>query len=148
LVSDYLDLTEPVALRRLNDLEGKLSFEPHAIQRDALAALQRTRQDGFSAGLVVLATGLGKTWLAAFDSDRPEFRRILFVAHREEILTQAISTFRQIQPDARIGRLAAAQREIQADFVFASVQTLGRVNHLSHFRPDDFDYIVIDEFHH
>jgi HKD family nuclease len=122
--------------------------EPHAIQRDALAALQRTRQDGFSAGLVVLATGLGKTWLAAFDSNHPEFRRVLFVAHREEILSQAVSTFRRIHPGARIGRLAGEQREIQADFLFASVQTLGRISHLPHFQPDDFDYIVIDEFHH
>ena len=47
--------------------------EPHAIQQRALTALEQTREDGFSAGLVVLATGLGKTWLAAFDSDRPEF---------------------------------------------------------------------------
>ena len=57
--------------------------EPHAIQRDALAALVQTRQQGFTAGLVVLATGLGKTWLAAFDTARLEFNRILFVAHRE-----------------------------------------------------------------
>jgi HKD family nuclease len=56
--------------------------EPHAIQREALGELGLTRKEGFTAGLVVLATGLGKTWLAAFDSDRPEFRRILFVAHR------------------------------------------------------------------
>jgi HKD family nuclease len=124
------------------------SPEPHAIQRDALAALMRTRQQGFTAGLVVLATGLGKTWLAAFDAARLEFNRILFVAHREEILTQAISTFRRIYPNARIGRLSGEQREIQAHFLFASVQTLARTNHLSHFRPDDFDYIVIDEFHH
>ena len=74
------------------------SLEPHAVQRDALVALMRTRQEGFTAGLVVLATGLGKTWLAAFDSARSEFHRILFVAHREEILTQAISTFRQNLP--------------------------------------------------
>jgi superfamily II DNA or RNA helicase/HKD family nuclease len=132
----------------LDDEPPAPSPEPHAIQRDALAALVRTRQEGFSAGLVVLATGLGKTWLAAFDTARLEFNRILFVAHREEILSQAISTFRRIYPNARIGRLAGEQREIDAHFLFASVQTLGRINHLSRFRPDDFDYIVIDEFHH
>ena len=95
---------------------------------------------------MVLATGLGKTWLAAFDSDRPEFPRILFVAHREEILNQAIQVFRRIRPTSRIGRIAE-QRETSADLVFASVQTLGRVPHLSRFQPDDFDYIVVDEFH-
>ena len=121
---------------------------PHPIQDDALAALVRTRQEGFTAGLVVLATGLGKTWLAAFDSDRFEFRRILFVAHRDEILDQAIKTFRQIRPTARCGRVGGDKYEIRSDCVFASVQTLGRINHLSQFQPDDFDYIIVDEFHH
>ena len=60
---------------------------------EALRALEETRAEGATAGLVVLATGLGKTWLSAFDSHRPEFRRILFVAHREEILTQSRATF-------------------------------------------------------
>src|SRR5262249_31669311 len=113
---------------------------PHAIQQEALSALAQTREEGFTAGLVVLATGLGKTWLAAFDSNRPGFNRILFVAHREEILNQAIETFRQVRPSARIGRLAGENRETDADFVFASVQTLGRFNHLARFQPDDFDY--------
>lgn len=122
--------------------------EPHAIQVDALAALERTREEGFSAGLVVLATGLGKTWLAAFDCDRPEFNRVLFVAHREEILDQAVAAYRRVLPSAHIGRLVAERREIDADLLFASVQTLGRTNHLTRFRPNQFDYIVIDEFRH
>jgi superfamily II DNA or RNA helicase len=121
---------------------------PHAIQREALAALVLTRQEGFTAGLVVLATGLGKTWLAAFDSDRSEFRRVLFVAHREDILNQAIATFRKTRPTAAIGRLGGDKYEIHSDFVFASVQTLSRIDHLSQFQPDHFDYIAIDEFHH
>lgn len=122
--------------------------EPHAIQALALAALERTREDGYSAGLVVLATGLGKTWLAAFDSNRPEIGRILFVAHREEILAQATDTFRQVRPTARIGRLGGGVQETDADLLFASVQTIGRTNHLSRLAPDAFDYVVIDEFHH
>ena len=69
------------------------------IQQAALSALEETRAAGNQAGLVVLATGLGKTWLSAFDTNRPEFRRVLFVAHREEILNQALDTFRRIRPD-------------------------------------------------
>lgn len=122
--------------------------EPHAIQKQALAALEQTRQDGFTAGLVVLATGLGKTWLAAFDSNRLEYHRILFVAHREEILNQAIETFRRVRPTARIGRLSGDHKEADADLLFASVQTLGKLNQIRQFRPDAFDYVVIDEFHH
>ncbi len=122
--------------------------EPHNVQRQALAALEQTRQDGFTAGLVVLATGLGKTWLAAFDSDRLEYRRVLFVAHREEILNQAIETFRRVRPAARIGRLSGDHKDTETGLLFASVQTLGKMNQIKEFRPDDFDYIVIDEFHH
>ena len=121
---------------------------PHSIQQQALAALEKTRKEGYSAGLVVLATGLGKTWLSAFDSDRSEFRRVLFVAHREEILNQAIDNFRQVRPNASIGRMDASQRDVNADLLFASVQTLGRIEHLRTFAPNAFDYIVIDEFHH
>jgi superfamily II DNA or RNA helicase len=122
--------------------------EPRGIQAEALAALERTRGESYTAGLVVLATGLGKTWLAAFDSDRGAFRRILFVAHREEILDQAVATFRRIRPSARIGRLGAGRREIDADLLFASVQTLARAEHLERFAADAFDYVVVDEFHH
>ena len=121
---------------------------PHMIQVRALAALQETRAAGFTAGLVVLATGLGKTWLSAFDSNRREFRRILFVAHREEILTQAMETFRVCRPKARLGRYNGTHKDYDAEVLFASIQTLGRIANLRHFVPDQFDYIVVDEFHH
>jgi superfamily II DNA or RNA helicase/diadenosine tetraphosphate (Ap4A) HIT family hydrolase len=121
---------------------------PHAIQLQALEALEETRREGYSAGLVVLATGLGKTWLSAFDSDRTEFNRVLFVAHREEILNQAIDNFRRVRPNASIGRMIGSQRDSSTDLIFASVQTLGRIEHLSRFAPTAFDYIIIDEFHH
>jgi superfamily II DNA or RNA helicase/diadenosine tetraphosphate (Ap4A) HIT family hydrolase/HKD family nuclease len=121
---------------------------PHSIQREALAALEATRAEGNTAGLVVLATGLGKTWLSAFDSDRPEFRRILFIAHREEILTQAMRTFRAIRPLATLGYYTGAEKTPEADVVFASIQTLGHARHLRRFEPRQFDYIVVDEFHH
>ena len=121
---------------------------PHAIQRRALAALEETRREGYGAGLVVLATGLGKTWLSAFDSDRKEFRRILFVAHREEILNQAIETFRRCRPKSRLGRYTGQDKDLTADVLFASIQTLGKLAHLRQFPSDAFDYIVVDEFHH
>ena len=121
---------------------------PHLIQLEALTALQNSRREGNSAGLVVLATGLGKTWLSAFDSNQLGFERVLFVAHREEILDQAIKTFRRIRPDATIGRYTGTEKVPEADVLFASIQTLGRQHHLRQFDRDRFDYIVIDEFHH
>jgi len=122
--------------------------EPHEVQKEALEALEATRAQGARAGLVVLATGLGKTWLSAFDSNRPEFQRILFVAHREEILGQAMETFRRIRREDRLGYYTGKGKDEGADVVFASVQTLGRQAHLRRFDRDAFDYIVVDEFHH
>lgn len=122
--------------------------EPHVIQREALDALEASRAQGNAAGLVVMATGLGKTWLAAFDSAKKEFRRVLFVAHREEILAQAMNTFRRIRPDAYLGFYSGQEKAPDADVLFASIQTLGRTAHLQLFAPKTFDYIVVDEFHH
>ncbi len=122
--------------------------EPHEIQRQALAALEQTCANRNAAGLVVLATGLGKTWLSAFDSNRREVKRILFVAHREEILEQAMRTFRAIRPDATLGYYTGRDRAPQADVLFASIQTLGRREHMRRFDPHAFDYVIIDEFHH
>ncbi len=132
------------------ELDAQLSPPtPHGVQAESLAALELTRDAGNRAGLVVLATGLGKTWLAAFDST-PErgFDRVLFVAHRDEILQQAAETFARIRPDAVCGFYTGVAKDAGADLVFASVQTLSRSAHLEVFAADAFDYVVIDEFHH
>src|SRR5690606_6062425 len=128
--------------------ERELPPEPHEVQRRSLAALSDSRAQGYWRGLVVLATGLGKTWLAAFDAVQLQARRVLFVAHREEILHQAAQTFLRVMPDSRVGYYMGQQRDTQVDVLCASVQTLGKDVHLERFSPLHFDYIVIDEFHH
>ncbi len=121
---------------------------PNDVQKQALAALDQSRQEGYCRGLVVLATGLGKTWLSAFDAVQMGARRILFVAHREEILYQAAETYLRIKPDSRVGFYMGKQRDRTVDILCASVQTLGKEAHLDRFSPQHFDYIVVDEFHH
>ncbi len=135
---------EPVGIDAATDLTAPPT--PHDVQQEALAALIASRRDGQCAGLVVLATGLGKTWLAAFDS--APFERILFVAHREEILLQARDTFRRVRPLSSLGLYAGGTKDGAADVLFASIATLGRLTHLSMFARDRFNYIVVDEFHH
>jgi superfamily II DNA or RNA helicase len=96
----------------------------------------------------VAATGIGKTYLAAFDSKG--YEKILFVAHREEILKQAVQSFKNVRTDKSTGFFYADNKSLEADIVFATVQTLGKREYLNldYFSPDHFDYIVIDEFHH
>ena len=120
--------------------------EPRPIQQEALAALAETRVKGFRAGMVTMATGLGKTWLAAFDAAQLRVARVLFIAHREEILKQSRDVFRQVMPTATMGLYTGDDKQPDADFVFATVQTMAR--YLDQFPADSFDYLVVDEFHH
>ena len=85
-------------------------FSPRGAQIEALYHLKKTREEGFDKGLVVAATGIGKTYLAAFDSR--EYKRILFVAHREEILKQAEKSFKNVRPLSECGFFMGNQKEI------------------------------------
>ncbi|HRI07520.1 MAG TPA: DEAD/DEAH box helicase family protein, partial [Nannocystaceae bacterium] len=122
--------------------------EPHAIQQEVLRCLRRTREEGFARGLVVMATGLGKTFLAAFDFLHHGGRRALFVAHREEILRQAADAWARVLPDRSIGFLTGGEKTPDAEILFASIFTIARDQHLRDFSPEHFDYVVVDEFHH
>lgn len=130
--------------------EELLPAIPNTFQQEALEALELTRNAGYKRGLVVMATGIGKTWLAAFDTQQIKAKRILFVAHREEILDQAEATFLRINPKLTVGRYTGKKKsEISnKDMFFASIQTLGKLKNLNDFEQDYFDYIIVDEFHH
>ncbi|AWB34837.1 DUF3427 domain-containing protein [Orrella marina] len=121
---------------------------PRLHQRHALAALHAARTRGMTKGLVVLATGMGKTYLAAFDARQMQAGKILFVAHREEILLQAQESFLGVMPRKRVGMYGGKQKDPESDLLFASIQTMGRAAHLERFGKDHFDYIIVDEFHH
>ncbi|MUG70586.1 DNA helicase [Paenibacillus validus] len=121
-------------------------IHPRFAQIDALDALERTLEEEYDKAMVVMATGLGKTYLAGFFAQR--FKRVLFVAHREEILFQAKRSFQRIMPDKTFGFYNGVMKEGNADCVFASIYTLGMKKHRESFAQDQFDLIVVDEFHH
>lgn len=123
-------------------------YRPRGAQLEALYALNQTREEGADKALIQAATGVGKTYLAAFDSVK--FGRVLFVAHRKEILGQAERSFRNVRPSDSTGFFDSTRRDTGSKLIFASVETLGQPKYLNekYFRPDAFDYIVIDEFHH
>jgi len=92
--------------------------------------------------------GIGKTYLAAFDSKN--YERVLFVAHREEILKQAADSFKNVRQSDDYGFFYSDQKDINKHVIFALVQTLGKKEYLNekYFPRDYFSYICIDEFHH
>ena len=128
----------------LKDLKSALD---RGAQIEALYALENSRAEGATKGLVQAATGVGKTYLAAFDSEK--YERVLFVAHREEILKQAAVSFRNVRKSNDYGFFYGKRKDTDKSVIFASVATLGRSEYLTKdfFAPDYFDYLVIDETH-
>ncbi|MCP3935378.1 MAG: DEAD/DEAH box helicase family protein, partial [Actinomycetia bacterium] len=127
-------------------------IEPYPFQRQILERLQVERRKGYPHNLVVAATGTGKTIIAAHDYrnlrrdlDRA---RLLFVAHRKEILEQSQTMFRHVLRDGSFGELWVDGRRPQRwDHVFASVQSI-RANDVEALDPEQFDVVIVDEFHH
>ena len=138
----YDDQNEIVAQDKITPM-----YRPRGAQIEALYALQQNRSEGAARALVHAATGIGKTYLAAFDSRN--YRRVLYVAHRQEILNQARASFANIRDD-EAGFFGNNRKDTSQNLIFAMVETLGKKKYLNdqYFKPDDFDYIVIDEFHH
>ena len=131
--------------------------EPRPWQSGALEKLAQLRHDGFRRALIAVATGLGKTWLAAFDAIQMgqtlgHCPRILVVAHRAEILTQAEATLRSALshswPHVQTSWFLGPHADSGGDLVIASVQKLTRPEGLAMLDAICFDYAIIDEVHH
>ena len=156
------------AYREIADTYRKKHFEPesedeHHVpdprpwQKNALSALQRIRDSGYRRALVAVATGMGKTWLAAFDvrqvgeelNRRP---RVIVIAHRSHILVQAESALSCVLEDAFGPGITSWYIGSRSDFsgtlVVASVQKLARPDGLKKLAEERFDYAIIDEVHH
>ena len=142
------DLAKYDNLEDNEDTKVEVLFQPRGAQIEALYALEDSRLEGVTKGLVQAATGVGKTYLAAFDSAK--YERVLFVAHREEILKQAAISFRNVRHSDDYGFFYGKQKDTDKAVILASVATLGRNEYLTEdfFAPDYFDYVIIDEFHH
>ena len=127
------------------DTKVEVLFRPRGAQIEALYALEDSRMEGATKGLVQAATGVGKTYLAAFDSAK--YERVLFVAHREEILKQAAISFKNVRQSDDYGFFHGKQKDTEQSVIFASVATLGRKEYLTEefFAQDYFDYLIIDD---
>ena len=123
--------------------------EANVAQKEALIALKKTRNEqNQNKGLVVMATGMGKTILSALDVAELNPKKILFVAHRDLIIEKSKKTFEYFMPSKKYGFYMGEDKDAKKDYIFASIQTLGKKNHLEKFKKDNFDYIIVDEFHH
>ncbi len=137
------------------DFTRFFDLRPYAFQEQILEDIQRERRSGINRHLVIAATGTGKTMIAAFDYRRFARERadkgrpsLLFIAHREEILRQAMASFRHVLQDHEFGDLlVGGARPSQDRHLFCTVQSWN-ARGLDRLAPEHFDYVVLDEAHH
>ena len=150
---------------RKTKIKQKNEFVPNSMQKRVLQKLRETRINENKKGLVISATGTGKTYLAAMDIkqffeinsntenklfEKPKISNIkfLFIAHREELLENAMNVFSRILKIDKneFGRIYGGLKETNKSMIFASIQSLR--NCYNEFKHNFFDYIIVDEFHH
>ncbi|MGL5207251.1 MAG: DUF3427 domain-containing protein [Acidaminococcaceae bacterium] len=129
------------------EVEQFEKINPNKMQIEALAGIEALRLQGKNKGLLISATGTGKTYLSAFDVKRMQPKRFLFVVHREIIADEARKSFaRVLGPEAKMGMYTGGNKTNEP-YLFATVQTISKEENLKCFEKNEFDYIVIDEAH-
>lgn len=146
IYQNQLIQTQKLKLEESTDLQQIIT--PNSMQMEALENLRRLRSDGKNKALIISATGTGKTYLSAFDALAFNPRKLLFVVHRLTIAKDSLYTFKSVfGSEKSMGLYSGNQRELDCDFVFSTIQTISKPNHLDNFAKDHFDYIIIDETH-
>lgn len=123
-------------------------IKPNRMQQTALDNLKKLRDGGQTKGLLISATGTGKTYLSAFDALDFQPKRLLFIVHRENIAKAAMQSFNRVMKGNKtLGLYSSTAKDLGADYIFTTIQTISRDSHLHGFGQSTFDYIVIDETH-
>lgn len=157
---DQLQLEVALRDEKMGDIKNQklylVDIRPYPYQQEILDRLEAERTiRQHTRNLIVAATGTGKTVISALDYKR--FRkqspkganRLLFIAHREEILSQSIQCFRNVLRDENFGELfVGSYRPSQLDHLFMSIQTFNAQAFNEKTTADFYDYIIVDEFHH
>lgn len=145
----YEDRKPNIQIERTDYFIESEEIRPNRMQEPALLALLKLRQQGAEKGLVVSATGTGKTYLAAFDVKQFAPERMLFVVHREQILKKSIESFKKVLggKDSDYGLLSGSHKDYEAKYLFATINMVSRPDVMAQLGKERFDYILIDEAH-
>ena len=128
---------------------AKYRLQPNSMQTEFISNLKKIVGEGEDRALLISATGTGKTYASAFAMRELGFKRVLFLVHRGQLARQTKKSYENVfDKSVSMGLVGDGYDEYDKDFVFAMIQTLNRDEHLYHYRPDEFDCIVLDEAHH
>ena len=127
----------------------KYRLKPNSMQVGFITNLKKILEIGEDRALLISATGTGKTYASAFAMRELGFKRVLFLVHRGQLARQTKKSYEKVfAKSVYMGLVGAGYHEYDADYVFATVQTLNRDEHLLQYDKDAFDCIVLDEAHH
>lgn len=127
----------------------KYRLKPNSMQVGFITNLKKILEAGEDRALLISATGTGKTYASAFAMRELGFKRVLFLVHRGQLARQTKKSYEKVfAKSVSMGLVGAGYHEYDADYVFATVQTLNRDEHLLQYDKDAFDCIVLDEAHH
>ena len=127
----------------------KYKLQPNSMQVGFITNLKKILALGEKRALLISATGTGKTYASAFAMRELGFKRVLFLVHRNQLAKQAKRSFEKVfNKQVTMGIVGAGNHDYDADYVFATRDTLWREEHLHHYKPTDFDCIILDEAHH
>lgn len=124
-------------------------LQPNSMQVGFINNLRRIYEAGEDKALLISATGTGKTYASAFATRELEFKRVLFLVHRNQIAKQALKSYRKVfDGKVSMGMVTGKYQDYNADFVFATVQTLSKEETLTRYEKEHWGLIIIDEAHH
>ena len=127
----------------------KYRLQPNKMQVGFITNLKKILASGEKRALLISATGTGKTYASAFAMRELGFKRVLFLVHRNQLAKQAKRSYENVFPEeVSMGIVGAGMHEYDANYVFATRDTLWREEHLHQYKPTDFDCIILDEAHH
>lgn len=127
----------------------KYRLKPNEMQIGFIGNLRKIIASGEERALLISATGTGKTYASAFAMRELGFERVLFLVHRGQLARQTKRSYdRVFGNNISMGLVGAGYHDYDKDYVFATVQTLNKEEHLTHYKPEDFDCIILDEAHH
>lgn len=144
---DYINNLQTYLNNQKHIFNYTKTIEPNSMQTEALDSLNKLRKNNQNKALIIAATGTGKTYLSAFDIKQMQAKRVLFVAHRERILNDAMRSFNKVMPDVLTTIFQGSKKETQSEITFAMIQTISKPENLQLFSEDTFDYVVYDEAH-
>lgn len=124
-------------------------LKPNAMQEAFVNNVVEMRNKNIHKALLLSATGTGKTYASAFAMKKLAPKRLLFVVHREQIARQSMQSYKRVFGNARTyGLLSGNQKDMDVDFLFATMQMLSKEEIYTQFSPTDFEVIILDECHH